>query len=69
MSTAETLMSVGVLQEALYPWPGFLKHGQSASPIGKGVLEFILEHPIEMGLEWRPVEDNPREAVSTEMSG
>lgn len=69
MSTAETLMSVGVLQEALYPWPGFLKHDQSAFPIAKGVLEFILEHPIEMSLEWRPVEDNPREAVSTEMSG
>ncbi|CAO2613142.1 hypothetical protein LEMLEM_LOCUS15935 [Lemmus lemmus] len=39
------------------------------SPIVKEVLEFILEHPIEMGLEWSPVEDNPREPVSTEMSG
>lgn len=65
-------MSVGVLCTfKKLPILGqfFWNLGQITSPIVKEILELLLEHKIEMGLEWRPVEGNPRAPVPTEMFG
>lgn len=41
----------------------FWNLSQITSLIVKEMLEFLQEHGTEMGLEWRPVEGNPRAPV------